>query len=73
MENYLKWTATAVILIGALVNSFGFYPAGPILLLLASILWLVVSIMWNEKSLIVTNGSLALAGSLGLVYHYFIV
>ena len=65
----LKWIATAVLICGTGVNSLGYYPAGPLILELGSILWLLVSILWREPSLIITNLIMVLAGAAGLVYR----
>jgi hypothetical protein len=70
MDNYLKWVATATLITGTLVNALGFYPLGPIILLIGGLIWLVVSIIWKEPALIVNNAILSLAGALGLLYNY---
>jgi hypothetical protein len=70
MADILKWFATAVLIIGTGFNSLGFYPAGPLLLILGGLIWLVVGIMWREASLIVTNGVMLGVGVTGLVLHY---
>ena len=49
-------------------DALGFYPAGPVVLVLGSFIWLIVSCMWNEPALIVTNLTLALVGVAGLLY-----
>ena len=70
MADILKWFATAVLIIGTGFNSLGFYPTGPLLLILGGLIWLVVGIMWREASLIVTNGVMLGVGVTGLVLHY---
>lgn len=65
---YLKWIATAILIVGTAVNSLGFYPAGPLILAVGGILWLVVSIRWREPSLIVTNSIMTVTGLAGLCY-----
>jgi hypothetical protein len=65
----LKWSATAILIVGTLVNSLGFYPAGPIILLLGGVVWLVVAIRWKEPSLIVTNGVMIIASLIGFAFH----
>jgi len=67
---YLKWIATAILIAGTAVNSLGYYPAGPLILIVGGIIWLVVSIRWRESSLIVTNGVMLATASLGLAWHY---
>ena len=70
-DQILKWVATGILIIGSLVNSLGYYPAGPIILGLGSIVWLIVSIMWKEMSLIVTNLIFAIVTTIGLIIYYF--
>ena len=64
----LKWIATAILIIGTLINSLGYYPIGPIILALGGFIWLVVSEMWREPALIVTNAVLFIVGVGGLIY-----
>jgi hypothetical protein len=65
---FLKWTATVILIIGTGVNALGFYPAGPMILVIGSFIWLIVSCMWNEPALIVTNLVLCVVGAAGLLY-----
>lgn len=66
----LKWTATAILIIGTGINSLGFYPLGPIVLAIGGLVWLWVAILWREPSLIVTNTVMSLVGIGGLVIQY---
>jgi hypothetical protein len=68
----MKWTATAVLIIGTGVNSLGFYPLGPALLVLGGLIWLAVSLRWKDPALIVTNAVMSLTGLAGIVYTVFI-
>jgi hypothetical protein len=68
-DRVLKWTATVVLIAGALVNSLGYYPLGPIMLTVGGAIWLWVSIRWREPSMIVTNTAMVVAGVSGLVYN----
>jgi hypothetical protein len=68
---YLKWIATAILIVGTAVNSLGYYPEGPIILAVGGILWLIVSIRWREASLIVVNSVMTATGIAGLVAKYF--
>ena len=70
MVNYLKWSATAFLVLGTLLNSLGYYPAGPIVMVLSGIQWSVVSWIWKERSLIVTNFTITAVGACGLIYNY---
>jgi hypothetical protein len=69
-DQILKWVATGILIVGSLVNSLGYYPAGPIILGLGSIVWLIVSIIWKEMSLIVTNLIFAVITAIGLIIYY---
>ena len=65
---YLKWLATATLIIGTAINSLGFYREGPIVLALGGVLWLTVSIIWKEPALIVTNITLVTVAAAGLIW-----
>ena len=65
---FLKWTATVILIFGTGINALGYYPAGPIVLVLGSFVWLIVSCIWNEPALIVTNLVLCVVGAAGLLY-----
>ena len=69
--NTLKWIATAVLIIGSFINALGYYPLGPIILIVGGALWLTVSIIWREASLIVVNSVMIIAGAIPLLYVYF--
>lgn len=67
---YLKWLATAILIVGTAVNSAGYYPQGPIILSLGGLIWLLVAIRWREPSLIVVNGMMTATAIAGLLFHY---
>ena len=67
----LKWLATTTLIIGTAVNSYGYYPEGPLILALGGFIWLIVSIMWKEWSLIVTNVILTIMGVGGVIIKYY--
>jgi hypothetical protein len=69
-DQILKWVATGILIVGSLINSLGYYPAGPMILGLGAIVWLIVSIMWKEMSLIVTNLIFAVITTIGLIIYY---
>lgn len=71
LNNILKWTATVLLIIGTGVNSLGYYPLGPVILLAGGLLWFVVSIRWREPALIVTNGIMTAVAIAGLAIHYW--
>lgn len=66
----IKWLATAILIVGSFVNSLGYYPLGPLILIAGGLLWLTVSIIWREASLIVTNSVMTLAAVIPLAYIY---
>lgn len=68
---YLKWAGTLVLILGTAVNSLGFYPEGPLILVVGGLLWLTVSIRWREASLIVVNTVMTLTAVVGLALKYF--
>ncbi len=66
--NFLKWVATATLIIGTAINSIGIYPLGPIILTLGGFVWLIVALIWREPALIVTNIVLVTVATIGLIY-----
>jgi hypothetical protein len=68
---WLKWIATSILIIGTAVNSLGFYPIGPLILIAGGLMWLLVSVRWKEPALIVTNGIMTLTAIIGVAYNYF--
>lgn len=70
MIEWIKWFSTITLIVGTAINAAGYYPAGPIILIVGGIGWLIVAIMWRETALIVNNAFIALAGVLGLVWNY---
>jgi hypothetical protein len=71
IDNYLKWIATALLIVGCGLNAVNIYPAGPLITGLGGVFWLIVSFMWKEWSLIVTNATLLAVNAIGLVYTFF--
>ena len=71
IDSYLKWLATITLIVGTAVNSLGFYPAGPLILITGGLLWLTVSIRWKEPALIVTNAIMSFTAIVGVSYNYF--
>ena len=66
-NSILKWSATAVTLVGAALTALNFYPANIIAFNLGSVLWLIWAIRIKEKSLIAVNGGLLFIYVLGLL------
>jgi hypothetical protein len=67
LNNILKWVATAITLIGAVLTSLNIYPLNVIAFNLGSVLWLIFAIRIKEPSLIVVNTGLLLVYVAGLV------
>ena len=70
LNSILKWTATVLLIIGTGVNSLGYYPQGPLILLLGGAFWLAVSIRWREPALIVTNAVMFVTAAVGLTWAW---
>jgi hypothetical protein len=66
MNNFLKWTATVITLLGALFTSLQIMPLNIYLLNAASIFWLIWAIRINEKSLIAVNLGMLAVYAIGL-------
>lgn len=71
MIKFFEWLATAVLILGTAVNSLGYYPEGPLILIIGGIIWLGISIAWKKASLIVVNGVMTGTAIVGLVIHYW--
>ena len=67
LNNILKWVATTITLIGAVLTSLNIYPLNVIAFNLGSVLWLIFAIRIKEPSLIVVNTGLLLVYVAGLV------
>jgi hypothetical protein len=68
IDFYLKWTATAILILGTAVNGLGYYPLGPLLLVLGGAIWLAVAIRVRDTPLIVTNLVMSLVGLAAVVF-----
>lgn len=66
MNNYLKWVATVVTLVGAVCTSFRLDPLNIYLLNAGAFLFLIWSVRIKDTALIVVNTGLLLAYFLGL-------
>jgi hypothetical protein len=71
LNSILKWLGTVTLIIGTGINSLGYYPLGPLVLLLGGVFWLAVSIRWREPALIVTNGVMFATGAAGLAWAFW--
>ena len=72
IDVYLKWIATATLVVGSFINSAfpELYPIGPVILIVGGAIWLVVSCLWREWSLIVTYSVMTLVAVAGMAYYY---
>ena len=66
MNNFLRWLATAITLVGALLTSLDIHPVNIYLLNFASVLWTIWSIRVKENSLIVVNIGMLAIYTMGL-------
>jgi hypothetical protein len=61
----IKWTATAALILGFGAVSAGFY-----LQLAGGAMWFTASVIMRDVPLMVTNGVMTAAGTLGLLYQH---
>ena len=66
----IKWTATAALILGFGAVSAGFYDF-IYLQLLGGAMWFTASVIMRDVPLMVTNGVMTAAGTLGLIYQHF--
>ena len=67
---YIKWVATAIIIVGACLNSFELQPYSHIVMCVGAGLWLVVGILWYDRALIVVNSAIMAIYLAGLVMFF---
>jgi hypothetical protein len=70
MLDMLKWSATAMLILGFGGVAAGFHTM-ILVQLLGGLMWFTASLIMRDRPLIVTNGTMTLAGVLGLAYQYF--
>lgn len=68
-----KWVATVLVILATGLNSLAIYPLGPLVNILAGLLWLVVSIVWNDRALIVTNFTITFVCVIGLLINFGVI
>ena len=66
----IKWTATAALILGFGAVSAGFYD-WIYLQLAGGAMWFTASVIMRDVPLMVTNGVMTAAGTLGLIYQHF--
>ncbi len=64
--NITKWSATVVVLLGAVLASVGIYPYSAIVLNAGSFLFLIWAIMIRDRAMITVNLGLLMIYSIGL-------
>jgi hypothetical protein len=69
MIKLMKWTATAILILGTAVNGLGYYPQGPLLLVLGGLIWLAVAIKVRDCPLIVTNLVMSVVGLTAVLWR----
>jgi hypothetical protein len=69
-HSLIKWMGTSVLIIGTIVNALGYYPYGPLLLVMGSAFWLTAAIKMQDKPLIVTNLIMGMSGLIGVSLNY---
>lgn len=67
----LEWVANAVLVVGTIINALGYYPMGPLVLSVGSVLWLIVAIQWKENSLIAINSFMIVSTIISVIYVAF--
>lgn len=67
MDKWLKWIATASLIIGAILTSLDIRPWNIWAFNTGNICWIIVGIMWREWSLVVLNVVLTAIYIVGLV------
>ena len=67
LDFYLKWLATAVIVLATLANAFDVVPLNKILFLLGCGLWTWVGVLWRQPSLWSLNLFCGLVYVIGLL------
>ena len=69
MLSAIKWTATFILVTGSFINSLGYYPLGPLVLLVGGAVWLWISIQMKDRPLIATNAAMMVAGGVPLLIN----
>ena len=64
----LGWVATVILIVASAVNGLGFYPWGPLLLVLGGTIWMVIAMIRRDWPLIVTNAVMGTVGLMTVIY-----
>jgi hypothetical protein len=65
-NNILKWSATVLILIGAVLTSFAIDPANIYFMNIGTLIWLIWALRIRDKALIVVNAGLLVIYLIGV-------
>lgn len=65
---YVKWTATVVVLAGAVFASLDIYPLSAMVLNTGSFLFLIWAVLIRDRAMITVNAGLLVIYTVGLVY-----
>lgn len=71
MLELTKWTATAILIAGTLINGLGYYPLGPIILVFGGFIWLGVAVRIRDWPLIITNLVMSTVGMAAVIYTLY--
>jgi hypothetical protein len=66
----IKWTATAILVAGSVMNGMNMYPWAQLVLVSGGIFWFVAACITRDWPLMVTNGIMNLAVIAGLLYNF---
>lgn len=69
MLEFVKWGATATLIVSVALNGLGIYPLGPLVQIVGGLLWTVASVRMNDVPLIVTNSVMTLVGIIAIGYR----
>jgi hypothetical protein len=68
MTSFFKWLATAILIAGSAVNGLGYYPEGPLMLVLGGVIWMLIALKVRDWALVTTNAVMGLVGVVTVVY-----
>lgn len=68
MLQAVKWLATIILILGTAVNGLGYYPEGPLILVLGGVIRLAVAVRVRDYPLIVTNLVMSAVGLAAVVW-----
>ena len=69
-DTYLKWFATATLIVGAVLTTMDLRPWNIWMFNTANLAWVIVGFMWREWSLVVLNIALVVIYVYGLIFTF---